>query len=506
MRESKNYKVENEKQKYLQKGYLHFDRRFWFPERVDELKTLLEHGLKSKEGYWAFSPFIKLLVKSPRFRWQEEIKEYKLETKIRPICFAAHKDSLILSYYAFALAKKYEDYIERSIKVNAIPGFTESILAYRPSLGRNNIQFAKDVFDEVKRRGTCSAIALDIKGYFDHINHGILKKNWIKVIGRNLPEDQFRIYKVLTNYSYVAGASFLKKYRPNPKRGSRMPAAYLDLIPGNTSHEKFEALRQSKLIVTNNKPERRGIPQGSAMSSVLSNIYLVNFDEDLCIKAKEEGFLYRRYCDDILIVCDTDKASELMDYVIERISSEDIKLKIQDSKLELIDFRLNSKGVVRAFKRIKTDRSKPVLTNATNEKFFYKSLQYLGFEFNGRSILIRPSSLSKYFRKMKRRLTKSILMAYGRAEKSEKIHLRQILERYSHLGRRNFLTYAYKAASAHYKNSKGEIKEGMNSESIKRQLRRHLGVMRYELSKKNEQRFEYKSYKGKKPILKEVTL
>ena len=506
MRESKNYRVIDGKQKYLQKGYLHFDNRFWFPERIEELKALIANGLVSTDGYWAFSPFIKILVKSPRFRWQEEIKQYELETKIRPICFAAHKDSLILSYYAFALARKYEDYIERSCRANNILGLSDSILAYRPSRGKNNIQFAKEVFDAVKKHGTCSAIALDIKGYFDHLDHGILKKNWIKILGEGLPKDQYRIYKVLTKYSYVSSKSLLKKYRPNPKREEAMPTKYLDIVPGNTTHEKFEHLRQSRLVVTNDKPERRGIPQGSPMSSVLSNIYLVEFDEDLCSKAQEEGFLYRRYCDDILIVCATEKADELKKYITDKISSEDFNLEIQDRKVELIDFRPNSRGIIRAFKRAKTDKSKPVQTNETNEKFYYKSLQYLGFEYNGRSILIRPSSLSKYFRKMKRRLTKSVLMAYGRGEKSDKVHLRQILERYSHFGRRNFLTYAYKAASAQYKNSKGEIKEGMNSEAIRRQLRRHIGVMQHELNKKNEQRFKYKSYKGKKPMHKEVTL
>ena len=95
VRESKNYRVIDGKQKYLQKGYLHFDNRFWFPERIEELKALIANGLVSTDGYWAFSPIIKILVKSPRFRWQEEIKQYELETKIRPICFAAHKDSLI---------------------------------------------------------------------------------------------------------------------------------------------------------------------------------------------------------------------------------------------------------------------------------------------------------------------------------------------------------------------------------------------------------------------------
>ena len=97
-------------------------------------------------------------------------------------------------------------------------------------------------------------------------------------------------------------------------------------------------------------------------------------------------------------------------------------------------------------------------------------------------------------------------MAYGRAELGDKIKLKQILERYSHLGHRNFLTYAYKASQSTYQNSKGQTKEGIDSPAIRRQLERHMTVLKTELEKKNSQRFEYKDWKRKNPKLKIVNL
>ena len=504
--EETNYTITNNKfgastKKYLKRGYTHFDLRFWFPERKEELKNILEKRLRfyhkkhKREEWWAFSPFLKVLIKTPRYKYQQAEGLYDLETKIRPICFASHIDGLIFGFYAYALTRKYEDYIERE-------GFSECSLAYRSNLdGKCNIQFSKEVFDEIKRRGNCTAIALDIKGYFDHIDHKILKEKWSKILNGSLPEDQFKVFKALTQYSYIRKNSILRKYNINLKNLVHQPNTLLDLVPGTKDFEKFQRLRDDKLIVTNNKPSKDsrrlfGIPQGSGMSALLSNIYLIDFDEDINAKAKMEGFFYRRYCDDILIVCDSKKAEEIQKYTIEKIDKE-YHLDIQDKKVELTEFRPNAKGQVRAFNKKKQLQANISLTDITNEKFYYKSLQYLGFEFNGQDIFIRSSSLSRYFRKMKGRIIKTVVMAYSNNGKDNKIWKKQMFERYSHLGKRNFLTYAYNASENEYSNSNKEVKKGMNSPAIKKQLSKHFDILQKTLNDKNNQRFLYKEYKGK---------
>lgn len=515
-KEESNYKkIKNksgkETRKYLKKGYTHFDNRFWFPERKDEIKNILKNGLRlfnknhKCDEWWSFAPFLKILLKTPRFKYQQAEGHYDLETKIRPICFASHVDGLIFGFYAYALTKKYEAYIEKA-------GFNECPLAYRSNLdGKCNIQFAKEVFEEVKRRGNCSAIALDIKGYFNYIDHELLKEKWKKVIGGKLPPDQFKLYKALTEYSYISKNSILKKYQVDLKKLKKdggLPNTLLDLIPGKIDYEKFQKLREDRLIVTNAKPDKKtgrkfGIPQGSGMSALLSNIYLIDFDKYLNEKAKIDGFFYRRYCDDILIVCDSDKAEILQKEIIKKID-EDCHLEIQDSKVELTEFRLNSKGQFRAFNKKRQIKAGLTSTNSINEKLFYKSLQYLGFEYNGQNIFIRSSSLSRYFRKMKGRIIKTVVMAYSDNGKDTMIWKNQIFERYSHLGHRNFLTYAYNASKEFYENRNKEKKEGMNSHSIRKQLSRHSMILAKTLSSKNQNRFEYKAYKGKAKIRKTI--
>ncbi|RZJ68847.1 MAG: hypothetical protein EOO47_24495 [Flavobacterium sp.] len=156
-------------------------------------------------------------------------------------------------------------------------------------------------------------------------------------------------------------------------------------------------------------------------------------------------------------------------------------MKIQEKKAEVITFRKNFKGNYRGFDTKKI-RNK---INTSNEQSHYKSLQYLGFEFNGQNIYIRPGSLSKYFRKAKGRILKSVKMAYGSNSKAGKILKKKIYDRYTHFGERNFITYAQNAAKISYTNSSGVIRDGLNSPSIRRQLSAHFTIIEREIKKKS---------------------
>jgi hypothetical protein len=511
--EEENYQVTKDKtgklkRKYLKKGYQHFDPRFWFPQYKYKIQEILQQGLKKTNTatrrleWYAFSPFIKTLVKTPRYKFQAEEGEYDLETKTRPICYASHVDSLLLGYYSFALTKHYENFISEQ-------GFSDCVLAYRSNLGgKCNIQFAKEVFDEVRKRGNCTAIALDIKGYFDHIDHAILLQKWQKMLGGRLPDDQHKLYKALTQYTYVNKASLLKKYKINLKKQKSPLSTLLDFVPGDKLYEKYDDLRAKQLLVKNEKPDKNtkrlmGVPQGSAISALLSNIYLIDFDFMMTEKARNEGFLYRRYCDDILLICDSDKAKELQQFTIVRIM-KDYFLTIQDKKVELTEFKRNSEGKIRGFKLKKMQKDGLAVVDSSNEKKYYGELQYLGFEFNGQRTIVRSSSLSRYFRKMTARIIKTVSMAYSGKVESGKIWKEQLFHRYTHLGKRNFLTYVYNSSKKEYRNSKDELKEGMNDGAIKRQVRRHFDILMKKLETKNIQRYIWKLKKDKPKKYKKV--
>jgi len=508
--------VEKVEDDFNLKTYPQFDPYFNFPIDKQRLHSLLSDPTFKRVKSHNFIPLVKILQKTPRYKWQEEKElvaggKYDLETKIRPISFASHFDTYIYGFYAFALNKAYQNYIHKN-------GFQEVVLAYRSDLdGKCNIQFAKEAFDKVKdaytQHGECSVIALDIKGYFDHIDHAVLKKMWCKIIDKpDLPLDQYKVFRSLTKYSYVNYSSFLKHFKINLKKlekeqkkkykgKKRVPKGYqslFDLVPndinGPSFYNKMELLRKRKLVTINRNKDRslskNGIPQGSAMSALLSNIYLAEFDKQIFEKGLKEGFVYRRYCDDLLVICKPEKVNGLKDYLMDLINREH-KLTIQNRKTDVIDFKTSPSGQMRSYKR-EYDKEAETFNSLPNDDENFKNLQYLGFEFNGKNIYIRPGSLSRYFRKMKARIVKSVSMAYSDNSKSDTIFKQQIYSRYSHLGKRNFLSYATNASKKYYVNSQKERKEGMDSPSIKRQIAAHMRILKQEIQKTSEQRAKQK--------------
>lgn len=507
-----NEYVEKVEHNFQLKTYPQFDPYFDFQKDKALLKAIVSDPTFQKIKSHPFLPFLKVLIKTPRYRYQVGEDNYDLETKIRPISYASHFDAYLYGFYAFSLNKIYQDYIIKH-------GFDEVVLAYRSDLGgKCNIQFAKETFDLIKGKYTnedeCSVIALDIKGYFDNINHSKLKEQWCKIIGQDeLPPDQYHVFRSLTKYSYVNYTSYLKHFDINlkklkkkqrkkfkdKKKVSKGFNSLLDLLPEPYTrlsfNEKMNLLRKKKLITVNSEYDKaqrkrifkkRGIPQGSSLSALLSNIYLAEFDSLICAKGKEEGFIYRRYCDDILVICKPEQVNDLKNYLM-RIISKEYKLTIQDKKTEIIDFKPYRDSVIRAFKRNYNETDETFDSLSNDEKNF-KNLQYLGFEYNGKNIYIRSGSLSRYFRKLKARIVKTISMAYSDNSKSDTIFKQQIYSRYSHLGKRNFLTYAYNSSKNYYLNSAGIKKSGMNSPSIKRQVAAHMRILNKEIQKTSAQR------------------
>ncbi|MFN0292457.1 reverse transcriptase domain-containing protein [Pedobacter helvus] len=484
------------------KTYKHFDNIFDFSKNNAKIKATVSDPTFQQMALHSFAPHLKILTKTPRYKFDETINTYDLETKIRPISFSSHFDSYLYSFYAFALTEAYQDYIKSE-------KFDHCVLAYRSDLnGDCNIQFAKKAFDLVKsmihKHGRCSAIALDITGYFDNIDHEVLKEKWCDIVKEKiqLPLDQYKIFRSLTTYSYVGKASFLKHFDIDTEK----PGKYhnlLDLLPdslaGANYIEKFNLIRGRRLVVRN-KPKKnsdgtfsnRGIPQGSPMSSVLSNIYLIDFDRWLANLGRLMGFSYMRYCDDLLIICKSKDVVYLNNEII-TVIKERYKLAINSKKTEVVEFRPNSVGKIRGFNIKKPEGRR---TTKSNEQRYYKSLQYLGFEFNGENIYIRPGSLSRYFRKAKGRVLKTMMMAYGKKSKKEQISKKQLYFRYTHFGKRNFITYAQNAAKQQYVNSEGIVRPGLDSISIKRQLSSHFAILEKELVKTSK---EFAKAKGRKP-------
>lgn len=483
---------EEKARKQFPKSYVHFDRPINIETALARLKRLLQNSSGRGIARHSFLPFLKIIIKTPRFRYDDELHTYALRTKERPISFAAHFDALIISYFDLLLKRNYQSYIRAK-------GFSDSVLAYRDDLDGNcNIQFAKEIFDQVGSRSKptefYTAIGFDIKGYFDTIPHEELKKHWCTVLGGTpLDSNTFAVFKALTAYSYTYADSLKKHFNY-----SRVPKdkCLLDMIPvamtgGKSRHDAFDYLRSRNLITKNQAVLQIddadhplgigslpiGIPQGSPISATLSNVYLLQFDLHMSNLCRNMNSIYRRYCDDILIVCKTKDKAYLHDKLCEQIRFHG--LTIQSKKTEIIDFRFVKKQLF-AFD------GKPGVLRGKNKK-----LQYLGFEFDGQRVYIRPGSLSAYFRKMKAGIRNTLIKAYGKHSHDPKLLTKGLLDKYSHVGRNNFVAYAYRAASLSYGRG-ARAKRGFNSSEIKKQLSRHFHILQSEIKKGNEQRYALK--------------
>jgi CRISPR-associated protein Cas1 len=78
----------------------------------------------------------------------------------------------------------------------------------------------------------------------------------------------------------------------------------------------------------------RGIPQGSVVSPLLSNIYLDRFDESIA----KRGYKMIRYADDFLVACKDEREAKDALADIERELAID-SLKLNDEKTMIADYR-----------------------------------------------------------------------------------------------------------------------------------------------------------------------
>lgn len=397
------------------RNYIHFD--YALPKSGRESFTITDEQIVA-HSFWPLLGF------SKKERRTQKDKRGKLlvREKSREIKFGSHNDAAILQWYTAILSRQYDTHISRN-------KLQSCVLAYRSGVG-DNITQARDLFSEIKALGSCTAIALDIKGFFDNIDHEILIENLKAVLEvERLPDAHFKIFERMTKFECVDADAL----RARLKR-IKTPKGRLC-----TSLQFRNVVRRAgnSLIETNG--EVFGIPQGTPLSGLYANISMLAFDEKVSRYLTKKGGIYRRYSDDIAII--------IPDGVNDRTVLKYVRSEIRKSKLTI-----NPK---------KTEISK---FNFLGSKLLSdRPFQYLGFIFNGRSTLIRPSSLASYYAKMRRGVRAKIRAAYTKGVQKEEIFMRELFRRYTHFGQvRNFPRYAYRAAKI------------LGAPEIKKQIRPHM--------------------------------
>ncbi|MGL5253563.1 MAG: reverse transcriptase domain-containing protein [Brevinema sp.] len=520
-------------QRYIenQKNTAHFDAPIKIKYKQTYYSFLTNPNNIAK---YAFLPFIGYDITERRYSKikhisysdrkiyrREKIKENtENENKIlkeRPIRYASHKARLIYSYYAKMLSDLYES------KLTEL-GLQERIFAYRPrpehyeskGLAWNNITMAKEVFTEIKdnRNNDCYIYLYDIEGFFSNLSHNILKNRWISLLGQSeLPKDHYNIFKSLTKYCYINKIDLLKYFKKelkeqNLERRTRTSTGKIQIEKleqkgtlkvsqkGYQYNRRFTDMALLKILQDNfyenplkfrefrNDFKKKGgkfqintdpigIPQGTPISALLSNIYMLDFDKQLLDLSQKYNLFFRRYSDDIVIVSPPNKD-------VKREIEQFIKNWQEEKKETVKIHELGTKSLFINFTKV-TER---------------KRLSYLGFTFDGETVCLRSSGISKYYRKMTmwiRSSTRGLLQKHKRLGSQligDKIFSRKIYKLYSHTkisiksskSRQNFHQGNY---IDYVKRADNLFKDGFGS-NIKSTLRNHSNILKRRIDGANK--------------------
>ena len=169
-----------------------------------------------------------------------------------------------------------------------------------------------------------------------------------------------------------------------------------------------------------------GVPQGSPISAVLSNIYMIKFDKDIKRYVTSKGGIYMRYSDDFIIVLPYERDAEIADftsYIFSYVESMKGLIDLQKEKTSCYTYK----------DEVIYEGDQP------------SSINYLGFLFDGKNIRIRPRAITKYYYRMRRK-AHTIGLSNWTSSKGRRISAKELYSIYSRNDeKQTFIDYARKA-------------------------------------------------------------
>ena len=387
------------------KRYLHLDLPIEGAQRNRVLHYVQNPDTVAKHP---FLPLIRRIVSTYRHAQKDGKRVCKV--KKRKLTYASHLDAAIFSYYAYDLQKKYEEYLRKH-------DLTDVVTAYRKipckshAGNKSNIDFACDIFTYIKERlkkeREVAVITFDIQSFFDNLNHKILKNNWKRILGvDSFSKDQYNVFKNVVNYAYVDDLAVFNLFKSQilcqQKHGNIIKHKVINKSylrdQGALAYclkNNIKDIRDKGLIRTHKKESTHdvGIPQGLPISAVLANLYLMDFDLEVNQKMAECNAIYRRYSDDIIVVCPQERGEKIKCWIQKKI--RDVHLEIQEKKTHLYRISVSEHGT-------KCEHS----LEGTKKK-----LEYLGFSFDGETVLLKNASVGKFYNKMHKAIFRSVHFA-----------------------------------------------------------------------------------------------
>ena len=407
----------------LTRKYNHFD--VWVSyERVKEyilnIENIEQHG---------FYPLIHFFM--PKYKWKNGFID---KSKRREIYYAAHIDSWVYRYYSYKLNELYNTYVEKY-------KFPWAPVAYRTNLGLSNVDFAYNAFEFIrelqKQKEDCYVVIGDFTDFFDSLDHAYLKEQLLDLLGdenigisrsRKLPKDYYNVFKNVTKYSYVDIEDILAYHKLEAcDRNKRL----LNKESFNGGRVLSMAkLRLSDKIRIHKHNNIYGIPQGTPISAVLANIYMIKWDLLLKEWVDSKNGFYQRYSDDFIIVIPKLECSKgnLEAFINNQVKSIP-NLVLQPEKQKWFEVRPDE---IINFEKILSENINSVKSEKTR-------INYLGFSFDGDKVSIRDKTISRYYGKMNKAI-RSIIKQDGVTHprnpkvKSKIIPLYRLYNQYTYKG------------------------------------------------------------------------
>jgi RNA-directed DNA polymerase len=432
--------------------YLHFDKRILNLTK-DGIKGVWDSSEVARHSFYPFIRFIKQVKKYNKKVPGVKKKTFKL--KQRPIDFAAHYDSSIYSWYSFMLTSAYEVELKKR-NLSDVP------IAYRKIDNKSNLEFASDIITFIKKNPEYTVLTFDVEKFFENIDHLKLKGQWSKLLGLiTLPEDHYKVFESLTKYHYVDTEQLHRRFGFSLKDHREKE----QVCSSQEFREKVcnggLLMKNSKFREENGKHYAVGIPQGSSISCLLSNLYMIDFDQMIeSLVASVDG-LYRRYSDDIIVVIPTSSAPKIEEGVEKE--SLKINLTLHKEKGEKKHF-INSEG-------------KLVCIDSNSQKI--STLQYLGIQFDGEDTYLRHAGIAKFQRRRNRTVKHTITTL----EEGRHAPVKMFLQKFSYEGvqKGNFLTYANRAKKVF---PSKKLKKQVSSNRISKQLKKRVRKFRKQIKTK----------------------
>ena len=365
------------KKLYKEKNYKHIDKPFDIYKHRNIMNKIQD---KEYVTHHAFYPFVSSKISFKKYS-EEIIKGHHYKFKDRPIKYASHIDRYIYQWYSSKLNQAYNVYCNEH-------DLNKCSVAYRTCLrGKTNIEFASMAFKKIKELKECYVLVSDFSDFFDTLEHSILKQNICKVLKVNkLENDWYKVFRSMTVYSYVERQSiidFLIDNKYETDSSILKLKSFFESISWNDAKKNIKIIRHD---------DEYGIPQGSPLSGIFANVFMIDFDYKLNEYAKSKNGLYMRYSDDLILIIPKDEVNsidDLWNYIV-NLKRDYKYLKINESK---------TSGYVYENGLIKS------LHNESNGfKISGNFIPYLGFSFDGTYIKFRDKTLTKFFYKMYRKI------------------------------------------------------------------------------------------------------